>query len=147
LSEFFERRQVECSLAKIGNLNSDGRPILGLDAKDLLKIVLDTSPDAMLVPAHAWTPHFSVFGAASGFDSLYDCFGELASHIYAIETGLSSDPAMNWRLSALDGITLISNSDAHSPAKMGREANILDTNISYLRSWKPFNQGRDLLEL
>jgi len=96
--EFFERRQLSIALAKIGNVNSDGRPILGLDAKDLLKIVLDTSPDAMLVPAHAWTPHFSVFGAASGFDSLYDCFGELASHIYAIETGLSSDPAMNWRL-------------------------------------------------
>jgi uncharacterized protein (TIGR00375 family) len=128
---FSSAAKLSIALAKIGNLNSDGRPILGLDAKDLLKIVLDTSPDAMLVPAHAWTPHFSVFGAASGFDSLYDCFGELASHIYAIETGLSSDPAMNWRLSDLDGITLISNSDAHSPAKMGREANILDTDISY----------------
>lgn len=129
--DFSSAAKLSIALAKIGNLNSDGRPILGLDAKDLLKIVLDTSHDAMLVPAHAWTPHFSVFGAASGFDSLYDCFGELASHIYAIETGLSSDPAMNWRLSALDGITLISNSDAHSPAKMGREANILDTDISY----------------
>jgi uncharacterized protein (TIGR00375 family) len=85
----------------------------------------------MLVPAHAWTPHFSVFGAVSGFDSLEECFEELTPHIYAIETGLSSDPAMNWRLSALDGITLISNSDAHSPAKMGREANIFETEMSY----------------
>jgi uncharacterized protein (TIGR00375 family) len=118
-------------LSKIGNLHSDGRPILGLDAKKLLGIVLGSSPDAMLVPAHAWTPHFSVFGAVSGFDSLDECFEELTPHIYAIETGLSSDPAMNWRLSALDRITLISNSDAHSPAKIGREANIFDTEISY----------------
>ncbi len=119
------------SLAKIGNIASDGRPILGLDAKRLLQIVLDISPDAMLVPAHAWTPHFSVFGAVSGFDSLEECFEELTPHIHAIETGLSSDPPMNWRLSMLDRITLISNSDAHSPAKLGREANIFDTGISY----------------
>jgi uncharacterized protein (TIGR00375 family) len=118
-------------LARIGNLNSDGRPILGLDSKELLKIVLDSSPRAMLVPAHAWTPHFSVFGSASGFDSLEECFEELTPHIHAIETGLSSDPPMNRRLSALDGINLISNSDAHSPAKLGREANIFDTDISY----------------
>ena len=85
----------------------------------------------MLIPAHAWTPHFSVFGAASGFDSLEECFEELTPHIYAIETGLSSDPPMNWRLSALDGITLISNSDAHSAPKLGREANIFDTEVSY----------------
>jgi len=118
-------------LARIGNLNSDGRPILGLDAKELLRIMLDVVPGAMLVPAHAWTPHFSVFGAASGFDSLEECFEELTPNIHAIETGLSSDPAMNWRLSALDKITLISNSDAHSPAKMGREANVFDTDPSY----------------
>jgi len=129
--DFSSAAKLSISLAKIGNLNSDGRPILGLDAKELLKIVLDTSSDAMLVPAHAWTPHFSVFGAASGFDSLEECFGDLSHHIHAIETGLSSDPAMNWRLSALDGITLISNSDAHSPAKMGREANIFETETSY----------------
>jgi len=92
---------------------------------------MEASPEAMLVPAHAWTPHFSVFGAASGFDSFEECFEELTPHIHAIETGLSSDPAMNWRLSALDRISLISNSDAHSPAKIGREANIFDTETSY----------------
>ena len=118
-------------LTRIGNLSSDGRPILGLDAKRLLEIILEISPEAMLVPAHAWTPHFSVFGSSSGFDSLAECFDELAQFIYAIETGLSSDPPMNWRLSSLDRITLISNSDAHSPAKLGREANIFDTGISY----------------
>lgn len=119
--------KINSALSKIGNLSSDGRPILGLDAKELLKIVLDSSDKAMLVPAHAWTPHFSVFGAASGFDSLEECFEELTPNIYAIETGLSSDPLMNRRLPALDSLTLISNSDAHSPAKLGREANIFDT--------------------
>ncbi len=128
---FNEATKINKVLSKIGNIKSDGRPILGLDAKKLLKIVLDASPDAMVVPAHAWTPHFSVFGAASGFDSLEECYEELTPHIYAIETGLSSDPLMNWQLSALDGITLISNSDAHSPAKIGREANIFNTEISY----------------
>lgn len=123
--------RLNLALSKIGNLKADGRPILGLDAKELLKITLDTSPDVMLIPAHAWTPHFSVFGAASGFDSLEECYEELTPHIYAIETGLSSDPLMNWRLSALDAITLVSNSDAHSAAKLGREANIIDRDISY----------------
>jgi len=123
--------RINAALSRIGNLRADGRPILGLDTKELLRIVIDSSDDAMLVPAHAWTPHFSVFGAASGFDSLEECFEELTDHIHAIETGLSSDPPMNWRLSALDGITLISNSDAHSPAKIGREANIFDTEVSY----------------
>jgi len=129
--DFKTAEKINKSLSTIGNLKSDGRPILGLDAKKLLKIVIESSPDAMLVPAHAWTPHFSVFGAVSGFDSLEECFEELTPHIYAIETGLSSDPPMNRRLSALDGITLISNSDAHSPAKIGREANIFDTEMSY----------------
>jgi len=123
--------RMNAVLSKIGNLSSDGRPILGLDAKELLKIVLDISDDALLIPAHAWTPHFSVFGASSGFDSLEECFEELTPHIFAIETGLSSDPLMNWRLSSLDRIALISNSDAHSPAKLGREANIFNTEISY----------------
>lgn len=129
--DFASAAKINIALAKIGNLNSDGRPILGLDAKKLLKIVLNEAPDGMLVPAHAWTPHFSIFGAESGFDSFEECFEDLTPHIYAIETGLSSDPLMNWRLSALDKITLISNSDAHSPAKIGREANIFDTEISY----------------
>ena len=129
--DFKDAAKINIALSKIGNLAADGRPILGLDAKELLKIVLEASPDAMLVPAHAWTPHFSVFGAVSGFDSLEECFEDLAPYIHAIETGLSSDPAMNRRLSALDKITLISNSDAHSPSKIGREANIFDTEISY----------------
>lgn len=129
--DFAAAMRINTILSKIGNLNADGRPILRLDTKELLKIVLESSPDAMLVPAHAWTPHFSVFGAESGFDSLEECFEEITPHIYAIETGLSSDPPMNRRLSALDGITLISNSDAHSPNKVGREANIFDVELSY----------------
>lgn len=118
-------------LGRLGNIGSDGRPILGLDAKRLLEIALDASPEALFIPAHAWTPHFSVFGAASGFDTLEECFEELSPVIPAVETGLSSDPTMNWRLSALDRLTLISNSDAHSPQKLGREANIFDTDLSY----------------
>jgi uncharacterized protein (TIGR00375 family) len=118
-------------LGRIGNLTSDGRPILGIEAKELLTIVLDLTGNGLVIPAHAWTPHFSVFGSASGFDSLEECFDELSPRIHAIETGLSSDPPMNWRLSALDDLTLISNSDAHSPSKIGREANIFDTDLSY----------------
>lgn len=129
--DFASAERLNLALSKIGNLKSDGRPILGLDAKKLLQITLDVAPDARLIPAHAWTPHFSVLGAASGFDSLQECYEELTPHIHAIETGLSSDPLMNWRLSALDGITLVSNSDAHSASKIGREANILDTDITY----------------
>jgi len=129
--DFAAAARINTALSRIGNLAADGRPILGLDAKDLLEIVLQASPDALFVPAHAWTPHFSVFGAASGFDSLQECFEDLTSHIFAIETGLSSDPSMNWRLSALDRINLISNSDAHSPSKIGREANILQSEISF----------------
>ncbi len=129
--DFEDAFRISKRLSRIGNLSSDGRPILGLDAKELLKIIVSESKDAMLVPAHAWTPHFSVFGAMSGFDSLEECFEDLTPHIHAIETGLSSDPSMNWRLSSLDNITLISNSDAHSPAKLGREANIFDTGFSY----------------
>lgn len=129
--DFAAAARLNLALARIGNLKADGRPILGLDAKELLRIALDTSPENLYIPAHAWTPHFSVFGAASGFDSLEECFEELTPHIHAIETGLSSDPLMNWQLSALDDITLVSNSDAHSAGKIGREANILNTGISY----------------
>jgi len=113
-----EKRQV--------NLKADGRPIMGLSAIDLTQLILEIDPTAMVVPAHAWTPWFSVFGSNSGFDSLEECFGPTTKEIFAIETGLSSDPPMNWRLSALDKITLISNSDAHSPANLGREANVFD---------------------
>jgi ATP-dependent DNA helicase UvrD/PcrA len=118
-------------LAQIGNIRSDGRPILGLDSEELLRIMLERAPESLFVPAHAWTPHFSVFGANSGFDSLEECFGELTHQIKVIETGLSSDPPMNWRLSQLGGITLISNSDAHSPSKLGREANVLNSDLSF----------------
>ncbi len=118
-------------LAAIGNIHSDGRPILGMDAHDLLELQLELCPEGIFVPAHIWTPHFSLFGAFSGFDSMEECFGDLAPHIHAVETGLSSDPPMNWRVSALDRFQMISNSDAHSPAKLGREGNLLDTELSY----------------
>ncbi|RMH03134.1 MAG: DNA helicase UvrD [Nitrospirae bacterium] len=118
-------------LARMGNLQSDGRPILGVDSEELLRLVLEVVPEALFIPAHAWTPHFSVFGANSGFDSLEECFGDLTPHIKVLETGLSSDPAMNWRLSRLDGLTLVSNSDAHSPSKLGREANVLATPLAF----------------
>ena len=129
--DFSDAARINLALSRIGNLNADGRPILGLDALELLKTVMDLCPSAVFIPAHAWTPHFSVFGAVSGFDSLEECFEDYTPYINAIETGLSSDPAMNWRLSALDNITLISNSDAHSPSKMGREANIFDAEKSF----------------
>lgn len=118
-------------LERIGNLHSDGRPILGLDSRDLLEIALECCPEVLFIPAHIWTPHFSLFGAYSGFDTIEECFEDLTPHIHALETGLSSDPAMNWRLSALDGYTLVSNSDAHSPANLAREANIFDCSLSY----------------
>lgn len=124
-------QKFSASLDKIGNIRSDGRPILGLDARDLLEIVLETSDTGFLVPAHIWTPWFSLLGSKSGFDSIQDCFEDLTPHIFAVETGLSSDPPMNWRVSGLDGLTLISNSDAHSPQKLGREANLFDTQLSY----------------
>jgi uncharacterized protein (TIGR00375 family) len=123
--------KINLHLDRIGNVKSDGRPIFGFSAKDLVKIVLDIDPECLVVPAHAWTPWFSVFGSHSGFDSLEECFEEETSNIHAIETGLSSDPAMNWRWSALDRLSLISNSDAHSPAKIGREANIFDCPLTY----------------
>ncbi len=118
-------------LEAIGNLHSDGRPILGLDSRDLLEIMLETVPDGIFIPAHIWTPHFSLFGAYSGFDDIHECFEDLTPHIHALETGLSSDPPMNWRISALDKYNLVSNSDAHSPAKLAREANLFDTTLSY----------------
>ena len=114
-----------------GNLHSDGRPILGMDSEELLKIVLDIDRKALFIPAHVWTPWFSVFGSMSGFNSLEEAFGENTKYLAALETGLSSSPSMNWRLSALDKITLVSNSDAHSPDNLGREANVFDINLSY----------------
>lgn len=124
-------QRVNRTLADIGNLESDGRPILGLDAKKLLEIVLEQAPEGFLVPAHIWTPWFSLFGSKSGFDRIEDCFEELTPHIFALETGLSSDPDMNRRVSALDRFTFISNSDCHSPGKLGREANVFATGFDY----------------
>ncbi|MFH1379208.1 MAG: endonuclease Q family protein [bacterium] len=123
--------EINRQLRKIGNIHSDGRPILGLDAKKLLQICLNASPGVCFIPAHIWTPHFSVFGSNSGFDSLDECFEERTPQIFALETGLSSDPKMNWRISQLDAYTLVSHSDAHSPQKLGREADIFDGEISY----------------
>src|SRR5215470_4478379 len=123
--------RISARLARIGNIASDGRPILGLDSRDLLEITLESSPDAYLVPAHIWTPWFAALGSQSGFDSIAECYGDLADHIFAVETGLSSDPPMNWRLSMLDRYRLVSNSDAHSPAKLGREATTFDTTLDY----------------
>ena len=131
LSGLEEADALACRLEEIGNIHSDGRPILGLDSRDLLEITLEVCPRAIFIPAHIWTPHFSLFGAFSGFDTIEECFEDLTPHIHALETGLSSDPPMNWRLSALDKYLLVSNSDAHSPSKLGREANIFDTERNY----------------
>jgi uncharacterized protein (TIGR00375 family) len=120
-------------LDKRGNISSDGRPILGLDPRDLLEILLETTPEGFMIPAHIWTPWFSMLGAKSGFDSLEECFADLAPHIFAVETGLSSDPPMNWRISFLDRVSLVSNSDLHSPGKLGRNANIFHCEPDYFQ--------------
>lgn len=128
-------------LARIGNLNSDGRPILGLDSRDLLEITLAVGDGCFLIPAHIWTPWFAVLGSKSGFDSIDDCYGDLAPQIFALETGLSSDPPMNWRLSQLDRFTLVSNSDAHSPPKLGREACVFATELDYFAMRQALETG------
>jgi uncharacterized protein (TIGR00375 family) len=123
--------KINDRLSRLGNISSDGRPILGLDASELARIVFDIDENCMVIPGHIWTPWFSVFGSMSGFDRIEDCFEDQTSKIFALETGLSSDPAMNWRLSALDKFTLISNSDSHSPQKIGREANVFNCELDY----------------
>jgi len=134
--------ELNTQLSWIGNLKSDGRPILGLDGKELAKIALEISPDFFIVPAHIWTPWFGILGSKSGFDSLEECFDDYSKHIYALETGLSADPPMCWRVSALDKYTLISNSDAHSPAKLGREVNIFEgENIDYFKIVEAIKKG------
>lgn len=137
--------RIQAKLGDIGNISSDGRPILGLDSRDLLEIVLESDPLSYLIPAHIWTPWFSAMGSKSGFDRMEDCFGDLSSHIFAVETGLSSDPPMNWRLSQLDPYVLVSNSDAHSPQKLGRESTVYDTEFSYPGIYRalsePANRG------
>ncbi|MEI6288421.1 MAG: endonuclease Q family protein [bacterium] len=121
------------------NIKSDGRPIIGLSAKELARIVLEIDKKAIIIPAHVWTPWFAVFGSKSGFDTLQECFEELTENIFAIETGLSSDPQMNWRLSKLDNLTLISNSDAHSLNNLGREANVFEIEENKLSYGEIYN--------
>ncbi len=123
--------RINRKLSGLGNLRSDGRPILGMDAKAFVKIVAEICPRCVVIPSHIWTPWFSLFGANSGFDAIEECFEEMTPFIFALETGLSSDPPMNWRLSCLDKYALVSNSDAHSPSRLGREANAFNTNFSY----------------
>jgi len=123
--------EMNARLDRIGNLKADGRPILGLDSKELLRHTLEVNPEALYIPAHIWTPWFGMFGSKSGFDSIQETYEELAPEIKAVETGLSSDPAMNRRVTNLDGIAVISNSDAHSPQKLGREATIVEADPTF----------------
>ncbi len=131
--------KINNCLTRYGKLESDGRPILSLDTYDMFKMLIDISPDIFLIPSHIWTPWFSMFGASSGFDRIEDCFGDLSDQFFVVETGLSSDPAMNWRLSALDNYAIVSNSDAHSPSRLGREANVFKDDLNY-------HQLRDVLK-
>jgi uncharacterized protein (TIGR00375 family) len=123
--------KINVRLGWVGNLSADGRPILGMDSLELTKIALDASPDCLVIPGHAMTPWFGVFGSKSGFNSLEECFGGHAKYIYAIETGLSADPAMLWRIPDGQRVALLSNSDAHSPEKIGREVNVFDVEPDY----------------
>ncbi|WP_229399122.1 UvrD-helicase domain-containing protein [Micromonospora okii] len=132
------------TLGRIGNIASDGRPILGLDSRDLLEITLEASPDGYLVPAHIWTPWFSALGSKSGFDAIADCYADLAEHVFAVETGLSSDPEMNWRVGSLDRYRLVSNSDAHSPAALAREATVFATDRDYFAVREALRTGDGL---
>ncbi|MFA7061557.1 MAG: endonuclease Q family protein [Pedobacter sp.] len=129
--DFASAERINIRLAGIGNIASDGRPILGLDSRDLLGILLEEAPEGFLVPAHIWTPWFSLFGSRSGFDDIEECFGDLTEHVFALETGLSSDPYMNRLITGLDHFSLISNSDCHSPGKLGREANLFSTGLDF----------------
>ncbi|MCP5467737.1 MAG: hypothetical protein H7A32_00520 [Deltaproteobacteria bacterium] len=139
--DFQKAEKINHRLAKIGNLSADGRPTLGLDSRHLLEIVLEAGEDCYLVPAHVWTPWFAIFGSKSGFDSVTECYGDLAKHVFALETGLSSDPQMNWRISHLDRFCLMSNSDAHSPAKIGRESNLFHCDMDYYAMKRALETG------
>jgi len=131
--DFETVEKINSYWGKYGKLESDGRPILSVDTYDMFKALLDISPDIFLIPSHIWTPWFSLFGSNSGFDSIEECFEDLQGKFFAVETGLSSDPGMNWRLSSLDNYTLVSNSDAHSPNRLGREANVFKDDLDYYR--------------
>jgi len=141
LPSFAAAEKLNTALGKVGNLKADGRPILGLDSLELLKMALDADEQALFIPAHIWTPWFGMFGSKSGFDALEEAFGDLRTHIYGVETGLSSDPYMNWRVKQLDGVTMISNSDAHSAEKLGREANVLSCDLSFSEMYKAIKTG------
>jgi len=129
--DFKTVEKISEELSGFGNLSADGRPMLGLDCVSLVEIILGANPDCFIVPAHVWTPWYGLFGTNSGFDTIEECFEKYTKDIYALETGLSSDPEMNWRWSALDRFSLISNSDAHSPSRLGREANVFDCEMDY----------------
>lgn len=139
-------KKVNARLESLGyNIRYDGRPIIGMDVAELAKIYLDADPQALIIPAHIWTPWFSMFGSKSGFDSVEECFGDMAQHVYGIETGLSSDPNMNWRVSNLNRMTILSNSDAHSPQKIGREANVFEWNErNYAQMFRSIKNNTDL---
>ena len=139
--EFDAVDRLVAALTRIGNLHSDGRPILGLDSRHLLEMTLESGPGSYLVPAHVWTPWFAALGSKSGFDAVDDCYGDLAPHIFAVETGLSSDPPMNWRVSSLDRFRLVSNSDAHSPEKLGREVCVFDAEMDYFALRRALETG------
>lgn len=138
-------RKINKKLGSIGNIESDGRPILGMDSRNLFELLLNISPDIYLIPAHIWTPWFSLFGSKSGFDTIEECFEDLTPYIFALETGLSSDPAMNWMCSSLDKYRLVSNSDAHSPSKLAREANLFDCELSYQGIFNALKNGTGFL--
>lgn len=138
---FDEAAAFNARLDRIGNLSADGRPVLGMDSRALLEITLSSGDGAYLVPAHVWTPWFGVFGSKSGFDTIEECYGELSGHIFALETGLSSDPAMNWRVSALDRYRLVSHSDAHSPPMVGRETTVFETDLDYFAVLRALQTG------
>ena len=140
--DFSAAERITERLSKIGNVKSDGRPILGLDSRHLLEITLESDPGSYLVPAHIWTPWFAALGSKSGFDAIDECYADLAPHIFAVETGLSSDPEMNWRVSSLDRFRLVSNSDAHSPEKLGREACVFDTELDYFSIRRALETGQ-----
>jgi uncharacterized protein (TIGR00375 family) len=144
-SHFSEAERINEALKKYGSLSSDGRPMLDLDCYSMVRIIKKVSPSSHIIPAHIWTPHFSLFGANSGFDKIEDCFKDVTEEILALETGLSSDPPMNRRWSALDKFTLVSNSDAHSPAKLAREANVLDCSFEYEEIIKTLKTGEKFL--
>ncbi|MDT0310412.1 UvrD-helicase domain-containing protein [Streptomyces sp. DSM 44917] len=142
MPDFASAEEFNRRLGRIGNIASDGRPILGLDSRDLLEIALECGEGAYLVPAHVWTPWFAVLGSKSGFDAIEDCYADLAHHVFALETGLSSDPEMNWRISGLDRYRLVSNSDAHSPPMLGRETTLFDTELDYFAVRRALETGQ-----